>query len=58
MVNNIDLAKKKCTANSVKNLKKGNYFGEIALINCCPRTATVITTAYTTFAVIEKSKFL
>ena len=39
-------------------LKKGNYFGEIALIYDCKRSASVVTTNYCTFAKISKEKFL
>ena len=58
LINSIDCPERHCEkTHAIANMKKGSYFGEIALINCCQRTATVITTSYSTFAVIEKTKF-
>ena len=39
-------------------LGPGNYFGELAILFNCNRTATVRTTNYCNFARIEKSYFL
>ena len=38
-------------------LSKGFYFGELAILNECERTATVRSTNYCTFAKIEKEVF-
>ena len=35
-------------------LKKGDYFGELALLNDCKRSTTVISADYCTFASIDK----
>ena len=40
-----------------KLLNQGDYFGEVALIFDCKRTATVKSTNYCTFARIEKEIF-
>jgi len=39
-------------------LNQGDYFGEVALIFNCKRTATIISTNYCTFAKIEKQLYL
>lgn len=39
-------------------LEKGDYFGELAILNNCLRTATVRSNNYCTFAKIPKSVFL
>ena len=49
------------TRNKVQNeipLKKGDYFGEISIFYDCPRTATITSTNYCTFAQIPKAKML
>ena len=42
----------------LNTLKKGDYFGELALINNCRRTATVTSADYCTFAKIDKEILL
>lgn len=39
-------------------MNQGDYFGEVALIFNCKRTATIISTNYCTFAKIEKQLYL
>ena len=41
----------------VKQLIQGEYFGEIALLNSCQRTATVKSTNYCTMASVDKIIF-
>jgi len=38
-------------------LKKSDYFGEIALVKKCKRTATVISNSYATVAELSKESF-
>lgn len=49
---------KKSITHIPKLLNQGDYFGEVALIFDCKRTATVKSTNYCTFARIEKPVFL
>lgn len=39
-------------------LKNGDYFGECSIYYGCPRTATITSTNYCTFAQIPKAKML
>lgn len=39
-------------------LEKGDYFGEIAILFNCKRTATITSTNYCSFAKIKKEVFL
>lgn len=41
----------------VRDLKEGNYFGEIALLKGCKRTASVRSKNYVTLASLEKKHF-
>jgi CRP-like cAMP-binding protein len=41
----------------VKQLIQGEYFGELALLNQCQRTATVKSTNYCTMASFDKKMF-
>lgn len=41
----------------VRLITEGGHFGEISAIYQCPRTATVISRTYTTFAVLGDSHF-
>lgn len=41
----------------VNVVKEGDYFGEVALIKSCPRTATVKTLNYSTCAGYQKAAF-
>ena len=38
-------------------MRAGDYFGEIAMLYSCPRTATVISNRYTILAKLTKEKF-
>lgn len=42
----------------IHSLKVGNYFGEVALLKECCRTATIISNNYTTCAALEREKFM
>ena len=42
----------------VKTLSRGNHFGEMALLNSMPRTATVISTRESSLLVIERERFV
>jgi CRP-like cAMP-binding protein len=41
----------------LKNLRPGDYFGEISLIYGCKRTATVISSRYSTLARLGKENY-
>lgn len=41
----------------IKELRPGEYFGEIALIYGCKRTATVTSLKYSTLAKLNKSDY-
>ena len=49
---------KKSITRIPKLLNQGDYFGEVALLFDCKRTATVKSTNYCTFARIEKTVFM
>jgi CRP-like cAMP-binding protein len=38
----------------IKNLRPGDYFGEISMIFGCKRTATVLSSKYSTLAMLSK----
>lgn len=40
-----------------KTLETGDYFGEIAMIYSCKRTATIASKKYTTLAMLTRAKF-
>lgn len=40
--------------NKIKNLRPGDYFGEISLIYGCKRTASVNSSKYSTLAMLKK----
>ena len=42
----------------VKALTKGNHFGEMALLNSMPRTASVVSTRPSRLVVIERERFV
>jgi hypothetical protein len=42
----------------VKTLARGNHFGEMALLNSMPRTATVVSTKESSLLVIERERFV
>lgn len=41
----------------IKNLRSGDYFGEIALIYGCKRTTTIQSSKYTTLAMLRKEHY-
>jgi CRP-like cAMP-binding protein len=41
----------------LKNLRPGDYFGEISLIYGCKRTATVVSSKYSTLAMLKKDSY-
>lgn len=41
----------------IKTLRPGDYFGEIALIYGCKRSATVTSTKYSTLAMLNKNNY-
>ena len=43
--------------NKKKTLRIGDYFGEIALLYGCKRSATVISTKYSSLALLTKENF-
>lgn len=44
--------------NVIKSLRPGEFFGEIALIYGCVRSADVINQKYSTFAKLDKNSYL
>ena len=54
---NSDQPDKKKNLQKLKNLRPGDYFGEISLVYGCKRTATVISTKYSTLAMLEKQRY-
>lgn len=48
------LVDEKKNRKKIKNLRSGDYFGEIALIYGCKRTTTILSSKYSTLAMLNK----
>lgn len=53
----VSIIDEKKNLQKLKNLRPGDYFGEISLVYGCKRTATVISTKYSTLAMLEKQRY-
>jgi CRP-like cAMP-binding protein len=53
----VSIIDEKKNENIIKELRPGDYFGEIALIYGCKRTATVKSLKYSTLAIFKKSDY-
>lgn len=53
----VSIIDEKKNLQKLKNLRPGDYFGEISLVYGCKRTATVVSTKYSTLAMLEKSRY-
>jgi CRP-like cAMP-binding protein len=42
----------------VRNLEPGHHFGEVSIVHNCPRTASVISANYSTFAKLRYKKLM
>jgi hypothetical protein len=53
----VTLKDQKKNEHQLKNLRPGDFFGEISLVYGCKRTATVISSKYSTLAVLHKNVY-
>jgi len=53
----VEITDEKKNKHKLKNLRPGDYFGEISLIFGCRRTATVLSTKYSTLAMLKKESY-
>ena len=53
----VSITDEKKNKQHLKNLRPGNYFGEISLIYGCQRTADVVSSKYSTLAMLNKVNY-